>query len=109
MKLTWFNEEIYNFSTILSNRYIYKGPDRSSFAITEASDETIDTIKQWKSLRCLTATEAAWRSIIKQMSFRTPAAEGAYPHTPTSFFFSFLRLTTFILQFPAFDTTLLPC
>eukprot|EP00752_Nemacystus_decipiens_P012512 g11082.t1 len=28
--------------------YIYKGPDRTSFAITEVSEDTVDTIKQWK-------------------------------------------------------------
>lgn len=31
--------------------YIYKGPDFSSFAITDVHDNVIDTIKQWKSLR----------------------------------------------------------
>ncbi|CAM9444742.1 unnamed protein product, partial [Ectocarpus fasciculatus] len=61
-------------------RYIYKGSDRSSFAITEVADDTIDTIKQWKSLRCLTATEAAWRCTINEMHFRQPAAEGIYLH-----------------------------
>lgn len=58
------------------HRYIYKGPDRTSFAVTEVSEDTVDTIKQWKSLRCLSATEAAWRCIIHDMHFRQPAAEG---------------------------------
>lgn len=64
------------------HRYIYKGPDRSSFAITEAAEDSIDTIKRWKSLRCLTATEAAWRCFIKKLPSRTPAAEGAFRCTP---------------------------
>lgn len=40
-------------------------------------DNSIDTIKQWKSLQCLTATEAAWRCVIQHMHFRSPSAEGA--------------------------------
>ena len=56
--------------------YIYKGMDRTALAITEVAENAVDTIKQWKSLRCLTASEAAWRCIINDMHFRTPAAEG---------------------------------
>ena len=55
--------------------YIYKGMDRTALAITEIAANAVDTIKQWKSLRCLTASEAAWRCIIHDMHFRTPAAE----------------------------------
>lgn len=57
-------------------RYIFKGPDRSSFAINELEDGTLNNIKQWKSLRCLSASEAFWRVCIHEMHFRQPAAEG---------------------------------
>ena len=60
----------------LHSRYIYKPSDRSDFAIMESRRNHVDTIKDWKSLRCLTATEAAWKCIIKQMHFRQPCAEG---------------------------------
>ncbi|CAN0156405.1 unnamed protein product, partial [Ectocarpus sp. 4 AP-2014] len=82
-------------------RYIYKGPEWTSFAITEVAEDTVDTIKQWKSLRCLSATEAAWRTIIHDMHFRQPAAEGKIPMCSSSHAL-FISPHNFFEKFPSF-------
>jgi len=72
-------------------RYVYKGPDRNSAAIVASADgqaarDENNTVRRWKKLRVLTASEASWRIFEWKMSYRSHPTTAIRIHRPNPSF-----------------------
>ena len=79
------------FVIIYLYRYIYKGPDRNSAAIVSsaggvAASDGDNTVRRWKKLRVLTASEASWRIFEWRMSYRSHPTTAICIHRPNPSF-----------------------
>jgi len=63
-------------------KYLYKGPDRTTFHISRGQDEAVDETKDYVEARYLSAPEAAWRILGFHVTSKTPSVSCLPVHLP---------------------------
>ena len=63
-------------------KYLYKGPDHTSFHIPRQQDDPVDEIKDYVDGRYLSAHEAAWRILGFHVTSKTPSVTSLPVHLP---------------------------
>jgi hypothetical protein len=63
-------------------KYLYKGPDHTSFHIPRPQDDPVDETKDYVEARYLSAHEAAWRILGFHITSKTPSVACLPVHLP---------------------------